>query len=33
MSFKASVVNNAGNPKERGCLGAMCQNDVTEYIT
>lgn len=33
MSFKASVVNNAGNSKARGCLGTVCQNDVTGYIT
>lgn len=33
MSFKVSVVNNAGNPKGRGCLGTVCQDVVTGCIT
>lgn len=33
MSFKACMVNNAGNPKGGGCLGTVCQNVVTGHIT
>lgn len=32
-AFKASVVNYAGNPEGRGCLGTVCQNVFAGCIT